>query len=237
MNHLLNIINFYKAVKDSKITDIIKNEKLSYKRINDLIFLTDYKEETKECSECFINIYSDKNTLIPLLLNGEYFWLKTKEKNILKDQFYLCNFIHKRNFLNENILSYLKDFSDIFKEYMAIYFNTPHNHIIGAKIESDLIRMDAVNIGFNTYEISWFTKVYLIRDLSIFEIEKTLNKLIEKINNKIIYIFYKQANFYYLYLITYQNIELKWYEVLGYFVYDYSQTITENIKCAKEKLK
>ena len=214
MNHLTNIIQFYKSLKndDKKAveafidkTDSTYFEKWT-KRVKiknlELVFFSLLDEKEMNCIYCFQTIYQHNFIFIPLSLHSHYFYLKPAKKQLLTNHIEVIDISHDDDFIGYDIFNYFKEFLQQFPSYLIIYSKHEHFYFEAGLIEGELLSQDASHFINETYLVDWYTTVFLIKDNDLEIIKKEYHKLINK---------YKEYKFdiilffrgkYYLYLIV-----------------------------------
>ena len=99
MNHLLNIIRFYKLLKDDDLNAVnqiilIKDTKRKQIEINDLLFIYHQLDETSKCIYCLECLYKEKLPLITIEINEIYYYIKQRVNPILNMHFEITNLSH-----------------------------------------------------------------------------------------------------------------------------------------------
>lgn len=251
MNHLTKVIQFYKTLKESDvlaIEKIIKSVEEGYylkysKRIIIEDFIFNYYQENIEdekCVYCFETIYNINLILIPLFLNGRYFYIKPKRRQVLNKHFEIIDFVHKTNSLNETMFSLFFEFTNLFPSFMIINSDTLHNHFEASLIDAPLFKQDATLLFDDVYLVNWHLTTLLIKDNDLKNIVDEYTNAIAKCKNpKHDVIFFKRNTKYYLYIILKsKNTQISTWEAIGVFDIKTNQnSLTNEFNNAKEKLK
>ena len=242
MNHILNIIKFYKDLKISDTTAItnlfnfVNCRKITYENF---VFVIANDNENKGCPYCFENIYNEQKSLISIELNKHYFYLNKAKNQIFEQEFNIIDFIHKKS--EDNILNTktIEDFFILFPTFDLIFYPSVHNHLKAAKISAPFLNCDANFIFENTYELNWYLKTFLITNNDLDVVFEDYLRLLERFQKQEYYtIISKRNKRYYLYLFIIENDDISIYEACGIVITDTVKiNYLEIVKNLKEKYK
>ena len=244
MNHLLNIIKFYKSFKNNyleaittyllrfnifKPIKIIKTNDF-YILYFDNLFITD------DCAFCFKNVYNiNEVSYIPIEINNTHFFLIPSVNQIFTNHLFINDFIHNES-IHENKINNMQKILDLFPSLMTFYYQSNHNHFEIGEINCPLFNKDAALFKDEIYNVQWYLPAFLIKDNDINVLNINLNILNNTYKNyKQILILFKRFNKYYLYVIYQTNNKLNVYESIGLFTSN--NTISLNKEIANIKIK
>ena len=183
MNHLLNIIKFYKSFKNNYLEaittyllrfNIFKPSKII--KTNDFnILYFDNLYITDDCAFCFKNVYSFNVVLyIPIEINNYHYFLIPSVNQIFNNHLLINDFIHKESTI-ENQINTMHKILDTFPSLMTFYYESNHNHFELGEINCPLFNKDATLFKDEIYKVEWYLPTFLIKDNDIDVLNINLN--------------------------------------------------------------
>lgn len=245
MNHLLNIIKFYKLFKNNyleAITNYLSKSNtikpIKIIRTNDFIIL--YFDDlfiTDDCAFCFKNVYSiNEVSYIPIEINNTHFFLIPSVNQIFTNHLFINDFIHNES-IHENKINNMQKILALFPSLMTFYYNSNHNHFELGEINCPLFNKDATLFKDEIYKVQWYLPTFLIKDNDINVLNINLNILNNTYkNHKQILILFKRFDKYYLYVIYQTNNKLNVYESIGLFTSNKNISLNKEIANIKIKM-
>ena len=245
MNHLLNIIKFYKLFKNNYLEAITNylsktNTKKPIKIIktNDFnILYFDNLFIIDECAFCFKNVYSfNEVSYIPIEINNTHFFLIPSVNQIFNNHLLINDFIHKESTI-ENQINNMKKILDLFPSLITFYYHSNHNHFELGEINCPLFNKDATLFKDEIYKVEWYLPTFLIKNNDINVLNINLNILNNTYKNyKQILILFNRFDKYYLYVIYQTNDKLNVYESIGLFTSNNNISLNKEIANIKIKM-
>jgi hypothetical protein len=245
VNHLLNIIKFYKLFKNNYLEaittyilrfNIFKPSKII--KTNDFYILYfDNLYITTDCAFCFKNVYNfNESSYIPIEINDSHFFLIPSINQIFNNHLLINDFIHKES-TNKNQINNMQKILELFPSLMTFYHESNHNHFELGEINSPLFNKDATFFKDEIYKVEWFLPTFLIKDKDINILNINLNILNNTYKNyKQILILFKRFDKYYLYIIYQTNNMLNVYESIGLFTSNNIISLNKEIANIKIKM-
>lgn len=245
MNHLLNIIKFYKSFKNNYL-EAITNYLLRFNifkpikiiKTNDFnILYFDNLFITDDCVFCFKNVYSfNEVSYIPIEINNTHFFLIPSVNQIFNNHLLINDFIHKES-TNENQINNMQKSLALFPSLMTFYYQSNHNHFELGEINCPLFNKDATLYKDEIYKVEWHLPTFLIKNNDINIVNTNLNILNDAYPNyKQILILFKRFDKYYLYVIYQTNNKLNVYESIGLFTSNNNISLNKDIANIKIKM-
>lgn len=245
MNHLLNIIKFYKLFKNNYLEaittyllrfNIFKPSKII--KTNDFYILYfDNLLISDDCDFCFKNVYTfNEVSYIPIEINNTHFFLIPKLNQIFNNHLLINDFLHKESTI-ENQIKNIQKILDLFPSLMTFYYQSNHNHFELGEINSPLFNKDAALYKDGIYKVEWYLPTFLIKDNDINILNINFNILNNTYKNyKQILILFKRFDKYYLYVIYQTKDKLNVYESIGLFTSNNNTSLNKEIANIKIKM-
>ena len=206
MNHLINVVNFYKLKKENdkkaikyffslvddnyyiKPTRSIKCMNFSF------IFFAKTNRKKTKCPLCFENIYENQFLkLMPIYLHNRLFIIQPSYKQYVENHLVVIDLVHTPHTIDKNTIDYFISFIKQFPSYI-ICANTNIDKIGGSILEHlhyqvgifdmPIFHKDAIEIDDDIYEINWYLKTFLVKNCDYLIIKEKYLYLLEKFQNE-----------------------------------------------------
>lgn len=206
MNHLINVVNFYKIKKEndkkainyfynlinenyfSKSTRSIKCQDFSF------IFFAKKNNVKNGCPLCIDNIYKNEYLrFIPIYLYDRFFIIQPSFKQYINNHIVIIDLIHIPHKIDNKTIDYFLSFIKQFPSFFICANNhleniggsvNEHLHYQAGIYDMPIFHKDAALIEDDIYEVEWYLKTFLIKSNNAEVIKEKYLYLLDKYQNE-----------------------------------------------------
>ena len=176
MNHLTNIIQFYKLLKNddvSAVEKLISNVDSNYfhtpiKRIKieniELVFFNILNINQHIIDYDLASLYEYNIPFIPISLENRHFYLRPAKKQLLTNQIEVISITNNNMYIESDFFIYFEKFLLLFPSYLICYQQDKHFYFEAGLIGGNLLNEDANHYMNETYLVEWYMNVFLIKE-------------------------------------------------------------------------